>query len=274
MSALWSDPVFGPITRELYRRCGLVFEGGQAQLFRRRVERRAKELGYAEVASYLGDLRGRLGEAEYDRLIERLTVNETYFFREEEHFQFILGQLWPAWTAHGDNPIRIWSAACSTGCEPYTLGILLRERGIVGPGRPRVEILATDVNERVIREAKEGRYGEFSLRATPPHFRQKYFRREGHAYRLVPSVVEMVTFRKYNLLDPGTLFRGEGFQVVLCRNVLIYFDQEAKRRAVRVLTRALRSGGTLVVGRSESLFNVPEAPPLVNAGGVLVYRKP
>ncbi|MHB8764652.1 MAG: CheR family methyltransferase [Deferrisomatales bacterium] len=274
MSALWSDPVLGPLARELYRRCGLVFEGGQAQLFRRRVERRAAELGSNGLPAYLAELVRGPASSEYERLVEILTVNETYFFREEEHFGLIAGELWPAWSREGGSPIRAWSAACSTGCEPYTLAVMLREKGLVGPGRPAAEILGTDVNGRVLDEARDAVYGEFALRGTSEYYRQKYFSREGSLYRLAPAVRDMVTLRRFNLLRPDGLLPPGGFHLILCRNVLIYFDLDAKRRAVELLTRCLRPGGVLLVGRSESLFNVPEAPPLINVGGVLVYRKP
>ena len=273
MSGMWSDPVLGRLSHELYRRCGLVFEGGQAMLFRKRVQRRAEELGYPNVAGYVGDL-GRGREEEYERLIEILTVNETYFFREEEHFGILFGQLWPAWERRGDNPIRVWSAACSVGCEPYTLAILLREKGLAGPDRPRVEILATDLNARVLEEADRATYGEFSLRTTSPYYRQKYFKKVGHTYQLSPDVRQMVSFRKYNLLRPSPTAPREILHAIFCRNVLIYFDLDAKRRAVQMLGAALRPGGVLFVGRSESLFNVPEAPPVAVSGGVLYHRKP
>lgn len=274
MSLLWSEPTVGPLARELYRRCGLVFEGGQAHLFCRRLERRAAELGFSTLANYLAELGRTLGEAEYERLIEILTVNETYFFREEEHFHLLAGPLWLDWGRAGEDPVRVWSAASSTGCEAYTLALLLREKGLVGPGRPRVELLATDVNGRVLEDAREGLYGEFALRSASAYYRKKYFQAEGSLYRLDPRVRAMATFRKLNLLRPDGMLPPGGFHAILCRNVLIYFDIEAKRRVVDFLVRHLRPGGILLVGRSESLFNVPEAPPMVNLGGVLAYRKP
>jgi chemotaxis protein methyltransferase CheR len=137
-----------------------------------------------------------------------------------------------------------------------------------------VEILATDVNNRVLDEARAGLYGEFSLRNTPAYYRGKYFRQERHLFRLNPEVRAMVTFRKANLLRPEASLGGASFHAVLCRNVLIYFDTDAKRQAVGAIARLLRPGGLLIVGRSESLFNIPEAPPLVNLGGVLVHRRP
>jgi len=273
VSELWGDAPLGALARELYRRCGLVFEGGQRHLFRKRIERRASELGYPRLEAYTADLGGKLGEAEYERLIEILTVNETFFFREEEHFRALLEVFWPRWGKAGETSIRVWSAACSTGCEPYTLGILLRDRGLLGPGRAGVEILGTDLNQRVLEDARKGLYGEFALRNTQPYYRERYFRKEGHLYRLDPAVQSLASFRRFNLLRPEQLPRGN-FHVILCRNVLIYFDLEAKRRAVATLVQALAPGGVLLVGRSESLFNVPEAPPLVNLGGVMVHQKP
>lgn len=274
MSRLWSEPVFGPLARTLYQKCGLVFEGGQAHLFRKRVERRAQELGCDDVRSYLLEVLARRGEAEYERLVELLTVNETYFFREEEHFHVLMDEFLPDWRKQKNAPLRVWSCACSTGCEPYTLAILLRDRGFVGHGFPKVEILGTDVNGRVLDEARQGVYGEFALRNTPAHYREKYFRRKGHCYELEATVRKMVTFRKINLLAAGESSPGGAFDAIFCRNVLLYFDLEAKRRVVAALAKALGSGGVLFVGRSESLFNVEAAPPAQNIRGVMVHRKP
>lgn len=272
MSELWLDPHLGMMARELYQRCGLVFEGGQRHLFRKRLERRAGELGYESPGAYAADLLGRLGEVEFERLIELLTVNETFFFREEEHFRLLVEHCWPRWVRAGTNPIRIWSAACSTGCEPYTLAMLLRERRVAGPGNPRVEILGTDVNGRVIEEARKGLYTDFALRNTQLYYREKYFRREGQHYRLDPAVREMVEFRRFNILRHELVPRGP-FHAILCRNVLIYFDLGAKRRAVGALAAALARSGVLVVGKSETLFNVPEAPPMLNLNGVIAHQK-
>ncbi|NTU59465.1 MAG: protein-glutamate O-methyltransferase CheR [Deltaproteobacteria bacterium] len=272
MSGLWSDQTYGSLAKELYRRCGLVFEGGQAHLFRRRLERRAAELSYPSVQEYASAV-ARSGEAEFDFLVELLTVNETYFFREEDHFHALVETLWPEWVKEGAGPIRVWSAAASTGCEVYTLAILLREKGLVGPGRVEVELLGSDVNSRVLEEARKGVYSEFSMRALSPYFRAKYFAAEGPRFRLDPSVREMVAFRKLNLVDAASSWPVERFHAIFCRNVLIYFDLAAKRKVVGAMTRALRPGGVLIVGRSESLFNVSEAPPLVNLGGTLLHRK-
>jgi chemotaxis protein methyltransferase CheR len=274
VSVLWSDPLFGPVAQELYRRCGLVFEGGQAHLFRKRIERRAEETGHADTAAYVAQLERGGAEVEYERLVEMLTVNETFFFREEEQFHLLLDEFWPRWVRRNEGPIRIWSAACSVGCEPYTLAMLLREKGLVGPGRPNVEIQGTDVNGRVLDEAKRGEYGEFSLRNTAEHYRRRYFRKTGHTYTLDPEIRRMVAFRRYNLLRPDGFTALRTVHAVLCRNVLIYFDLQAKRQAVGVLAQALCPGGVLLVGRTESLFNVPEAPPLMSVAGVIAHQKP
>ncbi|NOY44418.1 MAG: protein-glutamate O-methyltransferase CheR [Deltaproteobacteria bacterium] len=268
MSRLWEDPRFGPLAHELYRRCGLVFEGGQAHLFRKRVERRALEAGYGDVDSYLERLAFGIDPEEFERLVDLLTVNETFFFREPEHFRVLLDEFWPRWRERGE--VRVWSAACSTGCEPYTLGMLLRERG----WHEGVDILASDVSTRVLGEARQGVYTEFALRNTPAYYRQQYFRMEGARFHLDASVRSMVRFQRINLAGPEPWEPPGRFHAVFCRNVLIYFDLEAKRRVVGRLVASLRPGGVLVVGRSESLLSVPEAPPPLHRGGVVVYRLP
>ncbi|GAB6064706.1 CheR family methyltransferase [Deferrisoma palaeochoriense] len=266
MSRVWDDPRFGPLAKELYRRCGLVFEGGQAHLFRKRVERRALEAGYPDVDAYLGRLAAGAEPAEWEALIDLLTVNETFFFREPEHFEVLLEEFWPRWRAEG--PVRVWSAACSTGCEPFTLAILLAERGWARG----VEILASDVSRRVLAEAREGLYSEFALRNTPPYYRERYFRREGERFRLAPEIQALVEFRQINLAGPDPWAPPGRFHAVFCRNALIYFDHEAKRRVVRRLVSALVPEGVLIVGRSETLLNVPGAPTPVRRDGTVVYQ--
>ena len=231
----------------------------------------ASMAGLADAGAYVEALCDWPDEREFERLIELLTVNETYFFREEEHFQLLLETFWPEWQRGSTRtPVRVWSAACSTGCEPYTLGMLLRERC----SRGEVEILGTDVNARVLGEAKEGCFGEFALRNTSAYYREKYFQRQSGGYRLDPAVREMVRFQQLNLLRIEGLVPPGQFHAIFCRNVLIYFDLAAKRRVIRALSKALRPGGVLLVGRSESLFNVPEAPPMSNTRGILYHRKP
>jgi len=145
--------------------------------------------------------------------------------------------------------------------------------GLRGAGIPGVEILGTDLNRRVLFEARRAEYREFAFRSTPSCYREKYFRREAGRYRLDPSIRSMVRFRSFNLLQPTGLPEGP-FHGVLCRNVLIYFDAEAKRRAVDLLTRSLRPDGVLVVGRAESLVCVSGAPGPCPATGSLCTRGP
>lgn len=273
MSVLWADPIFGILARELYGRYGLVFEGGQCHLFKKRIARRSEDLGYASPSEYLRQFIDKKSEEEFENLVELLTVNETYFFREVEHYNVLLETFWPKWTQKGDKVIRVWSAACSKGCEAYTLAMMLLEKGMVGPGRPKVEILATDVNRRVIEEARRGVYGEFALRSTSSYYRKKYFEKKTDGYHLSDSVLKMISFRKFNLLTTEEFGPRQAYNVVFCRNVLIYFDQKAKRRVVASIENSIKPGGIMLIGRSESLFGVPEAPQLISFGDVMVHVK-
>ncbi|RMG87874.1 MAG: chemotaxis protein CheR, partial [Candidatus Dadabacteria bacterium] len=135
-----------------------------------------------------------------------------------------------------------------------------------------VEILASDVSRRVLAEAREGLYSEFALRNTPAYYRERYFRREGERFRLAPEIRALVEFRQINLAGPDPWAPPGRFHAVFCRNVLIYFDQAAKRRVVRRLVSALAPGGVLIVGRSETLLNVPDAPTAVRRNGTVVYQ--
>jgi len=273
VSLLWADPVFGLLAKTLYGRYGLVFEGGQSHLFKKRISRRAEELGFSGPAEYLRKITEKNSEEEFESLVELLTVNETYFFREPEHYNLLLETFWPKWIRNGETTIRIWSAACSKGCEAYTLAMMLIDKGLVGPTRPKVEILATDVNRRMIAEAKKAVFGEFALRNTTAYYRDKYFEKKANGYHLSDAVAQMVDFKKYNLLKPFDLPTRQPFHAVFCRNVLIYFDQNAKRRVVGSIENLIKPGGLLIIGRSESLFGVPEAPQLTSIRDVMIHVK-
>jgi chemotaxis protein methyltransferase CheR len=232
---------------------------------------RAAEAGFESLLDYYYFLRYDEGaEREMDALVDALVVGETYFFRELPPLRVVV-DLAAEEVARDGRP-RIWSAACATGEEPLTLAMLLDERGLLD----EVELVASDLSVRALERARSGRHGPRSLRdGAPEALVARYLRREADgAVRVAPRLVERVRFRRTNLLDAERVRASGPFDVVLCRNVLIYFSDATAVRVTDHLASALVPGGVLLVGVSESLLRFGTGLACEEHGSVFVYRKP
>lgn len=197
------------------------------------------------------DLLRREGDSERDVMLNKLTTNHTYFMREPGHFEFMKKTFLPQQeTANRSKNLRIWSAGCSTGEEAYTAIMLMKD--YFGP-RPEWDyrILATDISTHVLEAAQEGVYPVESLKNLSPEWQRRWFRRTEDSYLLSDEIKREVIFRKLNLMDPFP-FR-EPFDLIFCRNVMIYFNQETKNRLVGKFCDALKPGGYLFIGHSETI---------------------
>jgi chemotaxis protein methyltransferase CheR len=187
-----------------------------------------------------------------DEVVDELTVKETYFFRDSLQFDTVRSSILPALLVNRDPeaPIRVWSAGCSTGEEPYSLAIMLEEEGLGG----RAEIIATDISKTALAMAKRAEYGEWSMRDTPLGFKERYFTRHGDHFRLHTRLKELVAFHRLNLETdecPCSHNATERFDLIFCRNVLMYYDKDAVARLSRRLFDCLDDGGWLVCGPSD-----------------------
>lgn len=275
-----SDEDFGHLRDLVYERSGLFFADSKKFLFESRVHRRLKALGLASAGDYRARLEsgGRSSE-ELLELLDAVTTHETSFFRTESQIEAFRRQVLPAVVrARGQQGLRtlhIWSAACSSGEEPYTLAMALLEEMGSEALRWRVRIVGTDLAQSVLRKASQGVYSQYSLRSTPPYYVQKYFEAAGpDAFRLKPAARRLVEFRLVNFADEAAMRAMGEFQVIFCRNALIYFDQEAKRRCVSHFARSLEPGGYLFVGHSESLHGVTDELRLIQFPGAMAYQRP
>jgi len=217
--------------------------------------------------------------SEVEILAHHLTVGETYFFRERRSFEVLQADILPE-LLHarrgGEQHLRIWSAACCTGEEPYSIAMVL-DRLIPDPQTWNVNLLATDINPGFLRKAAEGVYSEWSLRATPPWIRERYFRRVSNKrFEILPTIRSQVTFSYLNLaadLYPSLINNTNAMDVIFCRNVLIYFTAAQVKKVIDNLYRSLVDGGWLIVSPTEasatlfSCFTAAEFP------GVMIYRK-
>ena len=258
----------------IQERFGLTFEGVRQDILASRLGPRLRELHLDSPRAYYEYLRFHpLREAELDRLPALVTNNETYFFRETRQFEILVDHVVPERRAAApERPLRLLSAGCSSGEEPYSVGIALQNAGHA-PGRIW-EMDACDLNTDRIARAKEAAYEESSLRACDAETRRRYFAQDGDRFRLRDRYRAGIRFFQANLLSPGFALERGAYDAVLCRNLLIYFGDGAFERVVGLLGRALLPGGYLFLGHSESLFDRPSELAPVVVGGSVVYRKP
>ena len=248
-----ADGVFGRFRDVIYETAGISLTESKRALLCARIGKRMRHLGIDDYSKYLDRVIEDDSGGELTELLDAVSTNVTDFFREEDHFSF-LGQALREWDTPSDGEIRMWSTACSTGEEPYTMAITALE-SLQSPN-VRVRILATDISTAVLRAAQKGEYPEERLSKVPTAMRQRYFRKTagaaGSCYRVSGRVKDMVVFRQLNLAKPPFPLKGP-FQVVFCRNVMIYFDNRVRKRLLDEIGRVLDPDGYLIVGHAESL---------------------
>ncbi len=269
--------VFRKLRDMVYTRTGLFFEEKKLYFVEKRIARRARITGCDTAQDYYLYLKYDDQGEEFSRLIDVLTTNETYFFREYPQLQAFADEVLPEVLEEKrqqrSRKLQVWSAGCSTGEEAYTLAMVLAEFFAGRPGwTPR--LLATDLHTALLRRASQGVYGGQEVGRIPPHLLLKYFQHRRQAgrdlYQARPSLRAIITFGKLNLM--GRHYpRREHLDIIFCRNVLIYFGTEDKQAIVAKLTASLRPGGWLFLGHSESLLAA--ASPRLACVGPTVYRK-
>lgn len=272
-----SDAEFRMIADFLRTTCGLHFGAESRFLLERRLARRCAELGLRSFTSYHYALRSdATGEGELAWAIDHLTTNETYFLRERRQLDALISEIVPSLRARaggaGAPPVSIWSAGCSSGEEPYSIVMLALEAGLV-PGRD-LRVYASDISRQMLQKARRGVYREGSFRQTDPAMRSRYFTAKDGSHRISDEIKKHVHFAHLNLMDASRTALLGSLDVVLCRNVIIYFDLETKRRVVRTFHEKLRPGGFLLLGHSESLINLSADFTLEHLRHDMVYRKP
>jgi chemotaxis protein methyltransferase CheR len=271
-----TDAEFRMMEELVRQHCGLHFGPESRYLFEKRIARRMRELEIHKFASYHYLVRSAPpGDGEFALLIDELTTNETYFFRERNQLRALMAEILPELrltrSQRGGGPAAIWSAGCSSGEEPYSIVVLALEAGFV-PGVD-FHVYASDISQRMLRKARQGLYREASFRETDAPLREKYFAEKDGLWRIADRVKRHVDFIHLNLLDRSRVALLGAMDVVLCRNVIIYFDAETKRRVIQTFHDKLRPGGHLLLGHSESLINLSNAFELRHLRNDLVYRR-
>jgi len=258
--------------------CGLVFSGAQDILFHKRVKKRMDVNKLASAREYYHFLRFDPKRTDEMRdLINLLTVNETYFFRETPQMEMFSKELLPLLKERngGAKTLNIWSAACSNGAEPYSIAMLILESGLMADNSWKIEIFGTDINSEVVQAARKGHYTATAFRSTPDAMKKKYFAEiEPGVWEIGDAIKKMVKFSQINLHNPFQVKLMRDMDVIFCRNVLIYFAPEVKKTSCEMFYESLRPLGYLIIGQSESLFKVTTLYNMVAMTNVLLYQKP
>ncbi len=270
-----SDEMFRLLRDYFHDYCGIYFDEKSKSLLEKRLARRLRTLHINSFKDYYHFLKyDRRRDEELVGVMDVLTVNETYFFREQRQLDAFSKEILPELKVKNSasRKLRIWSAGCSTGEEPYTLAMLIMEDG--GFSGWDVEIVGSDITQRVLQVARKGVYRQNAFRAIDDYYLAKYFTPgQDGTYKIADAVRSYVTFGNLNLLDPVKIRFVERMDVTLCRNVIIYFDQTAKRKVVEHFSSRLVGGGYLLLGHAESLINISTAFTLKHLKHDMVYQK-
>lgn len=259
---------------------GLSFNNGQEKIFERRIAERISELKMADVYNYYLALKHRYKEIELINLLERLNINETFFYREEEKLNAFKDEIFPALVTEkspADRLIHIWSAGCSTGEEPFTIAMMLKEKleEISMERPPEVRIMATDINGMSLASARKGVYDDWSIRRLPDYYIEKYTTKRNGNFEISDDIKKMVEFLPLNLNDTDLWVkkRGFSFDVIFCRNVLMYFSPERARAIINGFFKVLKKGGVLFVASTESVSRHTDLFETRNVNGSFIYEK-
>ncbi|HHW20798.1 CheR family methyltransferase [Thermodesulfovibrio thiophilus] len=270
-----SDEVFVQLRDFIYEKTGIYVPDNKKYFLENRLSKILRDKNLRNFEDYLYFLKYSATKQDIAKLYDTITTNETFFFREPQQFEVfsdpLISQIIKENSQMGRKDIKIWSAACSTGEEPYTIAMILADKQELISFRK--EIYASDISESVLISAKRAMYGSYSIRNVPPQYLAKYFKDSSGVYVLSETIKSMVKFMNINLIEEKEVKQLKGLDVVFCRNVLIYFDDKAKKKAVSLIYDVLRPKGYLFVGTSESLHNITRAFHPVVINKVVVYQK-
>jgi len=280
MTVTLSPDDFEALRRLIQATSGIWLGDSKIVFLQVRLAERLQALSISSAREYYHFLKyDPNGNGELQNLIDQVTINETWFFRETEPILAWRDAALPN-LLHKHNRIRIWSAGCSTGEEPFTLAMILSE-AFPASAAAMFEIVGSDISQRALQTGRTGEYDPHSLRHTEPMWRDKYLEPLGQngtrslaRWRISEKLQRFVRFQQANLLEAGATSLIGPVDLALCRNVMIYFTEETRQILLTNLYEALRPGGHLILGHSESLAHVTSPFELVHVNGVIMYRKP
>ncbi|OGH00113.1 MAG: hypothetical protein A2600_00125 [Candidatus Lambdaproteobacteria bacterium RIFOXYD1_FULL_56_27] len=264
-----------PIRDLVLATSGMFFEEKKFYFIEKRVQKRMQATNSSSAKEYFRLLKLGGGN-EMNQLLEELTTNETYFYRNIPQLESFVEEALPLVLAEkrkkGDFRLRIWSAACSSGEEPYTLVMMVKE-AVADFAKWQFEVVATDLDTKILAKAQAGVYDQRSVKDVPPKVLSSYFEVQSGHYKVKADVARQVKFSQLNLMDRMGMRRMQGFDFAFCRNVLIYFDEESRKKVVGGIYDALNPGGFIFLGHSESVGKLSAAFKLVKFQKSLSYQK-
>ena len=272
-----SDIDFRLIRDFIYEKTGIYFARNKKYIIERRLAKRMDDLGCTSIKDYyrllISDSRG----SEVNHLINIVTTNETYFFRNIAQIQLLSEELLPKMIKEKeqarDNTLKIWSAACSTGEEAYTLAINALEN-LPQVSKWNLQILASDINRNVLSAARKGSYGKRAVKDVHDYYLKKYFFTNGDGrFHMNRDIKRYIRFFYMNLIDEKYMSTIKGIDVIFCRNVLIYFDDKARKKAVSLMYDSLNKGGFIFLGHSESMSRISTAFKICKFRNGIIYKK-
>lgn len=268
-----SPSVFTILRDLIHARTGLFYEDTRRDVLANKLSPRAIECGFDSFLDYYYLLKYDQSAAdEWRHVVDALSVQETFFWREIDAIEALVQVLAPQWQAtHTGEPLRIWSAACATGEEPLTIAMALSEAGWFE--RMPIEIAASDASQAAIAAARRGIYGNRSFRNLPATFQEKYFTQTAHGWQVAPELHARVCWSTANIAQPEEIATLARAPIIFCRNVFLYFSKDSIRRTVQTFGSSMQSPGYLFVGVSESLLRLTNLFELREIGSAFVYVK-
>ena len=269
-----SDETFHLIRDMMYEKSGVVLHEGSKYFAENRLQQSIRRRKFDNFRDYYFFLKyDRKKDEELANMIDLLTIHETYFFREDQQLKTFSEEILAEISKRKveDKTLRIWSAGCSTGEEPYTLSMILHEKKEFRDWK--IEILATDISQRVLFSARRGLYQSSAFRSMDPGYISKYFQKGDDGYKIIDDIKRNVNFIHMNLLDDNKVMIINPVDIVFCRNVIIYFDIASKKKLVHSFYRKLKDYGYLLLGHSESLINISAAFAIRHFKHDLSYQK-
>ncbi|HPD33117.1 MAG TPA: protein-glutamate O-methyltransferase CheR [Candidatus Kapabacteria bacterium] len=268
--------ILSEIRNLIYKNSGIYFSDNRLNFLDTRIQKRLTALEIDSLEKYYDILIKDTNRIEWKELFDVITINESYFFRSAEQLDVLHKYILPEIIQNKkgvDKTVRIWSAGCSTGEEPYSIAITIDEYLKSYYSQIQFQILATDINKTVLKKAREGIYNSYAVKNMPTHLLLKNFTISDTGYRLNDNIKQMVKFASINLFDAKEVKSVKGTDVIFCENVLIYFDIPSKKQVISMLYDVLTLNGYLFLGYSESLHSISDEFSLIHFPRVIVYKK-
>lgn len=275
LKIILSDELYNKFVKLIYKETGIFYESNKKYYVQKRIERRAQMCEKDSIQDYYMKLKYAENSSEFYQLINDLTVNETYFFRDFPQLRNFAEDILPVFEDEYKEmkKIRIWCAACSTGEEAYTLAIILLEM-LEQPEEWDIEIIASDINTEVLQIAQKGIYETRAVKDVSPEYLKKYFTCHNDKYTINFKLKKYIKFKQINLMDEVAMKQIRECDFIFCRNCLIYFDDESRKSVVSKFYEALKPGGYLFLGHSESVGRISSAYRMSRMGDTIVYSRP